>query len=510
MGWLLFGLVFVVHAPAITGEFLRWDDRQNILLNPWLQNMSWESIWTRPYYGLFIPVPYTVWAWLYHFKSEPWPFHLVNVVLHAGNAWLVYRLGQKVLRRSVWVWWAALAFGCHPLMVESVAWISAGRDLLAAHFTLWGLCFLVEKDSHPFRPWMSLGFFSLALLSKPTVLLVPIGVLGFWWRNCTKQQRQILFAWAGASVAAAVGTLYIQGPLQEVRVDPPLLAARFWVALDALAFYFQKVIAPWPLAADYGRTPEFVLNQASLLMALFTLAVAFILTLKTWRYFAFSILLLLPVLGLIPFQAQVDSTVADRYFYLAWIPLAASLFSQLGDRSKWLAPLLVGWAALSFNRSLDWRTNAGFFSDLVEKNPQSYLAQNALGTLALAENDRTRAEDHLLKARKIRPMDAVAAANLAQLRWSSGQTADLLAEFHPLLKDPVFLEKNKFEDRGLSALYRLVARGLWARHRWEEANDYYCSYFKIDPEDSEGQAEILRFLKEKAEAGLKINRCDSV
>ena len=68
----------------------------------------------------------------------PWPggHHLVNAVLHAANAVLLF----VVLRTMTGARWrselVAALFAVHPLHVESVAWIAERKDVLCTLFFL--------------------------------------------------------------------------------------------------------------------------------------------------------------------------------------------------------------------------------------------------------------------------------------------------------------------------------------------------------------------------------------
>src|SRR4029078_13428430 len=83
---------------------------------------------------------YTLWG------MNPAGYHLVNVLIHAANAALFYVVARRLLAAAqpaaaltpqrLGALAAALVFAVHPLRVESVAWITERRDVLAAMFYL--------------------------------------------------------------------------------------------------------------------------------------------------------------------------------------------------------------------------------------------------------------------------------------------------------------------------------------------------------------------------------------
>ncbi len=134
---LIVGSCLAVYGVTLAGEFLAWDDRQHFFLNPHLVAGEFQFFWTNAYYGFFAPVTYTVWTTLFQISHEPWPFHLLNLILHTCNALFVFSLIKALLKtddRTAAL--GALVFALHPLQVEPVAWISGGRDLMAAFFGL--------------------------------------------------------------------------------------------------------------------------------------------------------------------------------------------------------------------------------------------------------------------------------------------------------------------------------------------------------------------------------------
>src|SRR3954447_17229877 len=126
VGPLVYGLglllVFIAYWPALHAGFI-WDDDAHVTRNVMLRSLEGLGrIWTDPtllpqYYPL---VHTSFWAEYHLWKLHPLGFHVVNVFLHATNAFLVWR----VLRRLAipGALFAATLFAVHPVEVESVAW----------------------------------------------------------------------------------------------------------------------------------------------------------------------------------------------------------------------------------------------------------------------------------------------------------------------------------------------------------------------------------------------------
>src|ERR1039458_6170598 len=147
-GWLMGALLVLgtiaVYWPATGCGFVNLDDSINVSGNINVQKgLTWESI----KWALFNPVnggwlPLTVWSHMVVcqvFGMKPWGHHLINVLLHALNAALVFAW----LRQMTGATWRSLLvaalFAVHPLRVEAVAWVTERREVLSSCFGLLAL-----------------------------------------------------------------------------------------------------------------------------------------------------------------------------------------------------------------------------------------------------------------------------------------------------------------------------------------------------------------------------------
>jgi tetratricopeptide (TPR) repeat protein len=105
----------------------------------------------------------------------PW-WHLTSLLLHLCVIFLVYKLGQRVLKSSWAAAVAALLFAFHPIHVESVSYVSASTDLLVTLFLLIAfLCYshFRELDASPAYLAAAVFTAALAMLSKETAVMFP-------------------------------------------------------------------------------------------------------------------------------------------------------------------------------------------------------------------------------------------------------------------------------------------------------------------------------------------------
>jgi len=123
------------------------------------------------------PLPALAWT-LSNLPAGAGSLHAFSVLLHCANAILV---GRIVLRGTRSLSTAALStslFAVFPLLTESVIWLSGSFDLWAALFALLALNVIRREEEQSWRRDTSAAiFFGLALLSKESVLLLPLVVL---------------------------------------------------------------------------------------------------------------------------------------------------------------------------------------------------------------------------------------------------------------------------------------------------------------------------------------------
>lgn len=198
----------VVFARACSYDFSWWDDTSTVHHNPWFQKsapVALRHYWSSSENGLYVPVTYTAWIGLAvisrlqqadskDISLNPWIFHSANVAVHLCSALLAFVFLRMLVKKDVAACLGAILFAVHPVQVESVAWVSGLKDVLAGCLSLAALCRYVrraQRDSD--RPVVpdALGTicFVAAMLAKPSASMVaPIAlcidhfIVGRSWR----------------------------------------------------------------------------------------------------------------------------------------------------------------------------------------------------------------------------------------------------------------------------------------------------------------------------------------
>jgi protein O-mannosyl-transferase len=405
----LFAAVAFVFWPALSADFVQWDDPNMISANPALNPPGWAAtagFWTRPLNKLYMPLTATVWAGVAAIENvppgqalSPMPYHLLNLLVHAGAAALAFML-LKELVGSPWPAWAgAMIFALHPLQVESVAWASETKDLLFAGFGLAALwLYILHSKGDRRGGWqfpLATVLFGLALLSKSTAVVIPLlaAASDRWMLKKPLKGSLPLLAWA----ILAIPILVVAHNAQPAIRPAPILW-RLPVAIDAIGFYAVKLFAPIHLAIDYERSPHWLMEHSRAAwrgVAVVVPAIVLCMYRRTaWLRapLALVIFALLPVLGFMTFDFQDYSTVADHYTYLPMfgIALAVALLMRRALKTVYwicLCILLGCLAARSFSQTRVWRDTPALAANQFKIDPDSSTAHKILAEW-LVQNGR--------------------------------------------------------------------------------------------------------------------------
>src|SRR5208283_672973 len=174
-------------------------------------------------------------TWLSHaldcqiFGLNPAWHHDMNVLFHALNALLLFWVLKRATDSAGRSFVVAALFAVHPLNVEPVAWVAERKTMLSMLF------FLLALDAYRWyargpreaRYWIVAVLFSLGLMCKPQVIMLPF-VLLLWdyW-----PLGRMFVAEQGAPAGTRSAILNGKGFLALVKDKVPLFALS---AVDAL------------------------------------------------------------------------------------------------------------------------------------------------------------------------------------------------------------------------------------------------------------------------------------
>lgn len=408
---LLFLITFAVFSPVLRHHFIEgWDDSTAILTNrdynpPRLSKLG--RYWVPPPTDTFyVPVTYTIWGLLAMVSRSSAPpglpfnpayFYAANLVAHLLSVVMVF----LILRRLVHQRWPAAAgaamFALHPIQVEAVCNAWSLYSPLSGFFSflaIWQYLIFADlrrsetggRRAHgcvPLHYIFATLAFLLALMTKPTAVSVPLMIVAieFFLR------KRRLIEWAiPLAPWVALGPVFVWLNLHAApggTVFVPDITYRPLVPLDAIAFYLGKVFWPTGLVMDYGRSPIWLMEHP---LAWLTAVVAPVAAWICWRLrrrfpwlaASFGVFVggLLPTIGILPFDFQHYSTVADRYAYPAMLGVAIAAAFVL---RRWANRMLVAgviallalFTFLSVRQTRTWQDDWHVAAYTLETNPNS-------------------------------------------------------------------------------------------------------------------------------------------
>ena len=286
------------------------------------------------------------------------------------------------------------------------------------------------SPSYPKRGWrsrgsyfLSLAFFTLALLSKPMAVSLPLVLLILDWypfeRITTFKTFKTAFIeklpFIALSIGSSIMTILAQnsaGAVRSVEIIP--LSSRVLVAARSLVVYLWKMLAPLNLIPlyTYPRDISF-LSYAYILPVILTAAItlACIITAKkqrswisVWFYYVAT---LLPVLGIVQVGGQ---SMADRYTYLPGLGpflaaglIAAWVWEKIKILKKEVTAFKCAFVALAFFIFVPatyltikqigiWKNSIDLWSYVIEKEPAKVnLAYYMRGLVYQGQGDLDKA-----------------------------------------------------------------------------------------------------------------------
>jgi len=213
-------------------------------------------------WGFFRPLPLAIWQLVFPVAGAT-GLHLLNVVLHGVNTWLLYLLligvGVRAPARGI----AAALFLTFPASVEAVAWSSGVFDVALVCF---GLIYLIAatRRSKSSRAAGAIALVS-ALLTKETAVALPIMALFLGLRlridrGLVVGSIAVVAAYALVRLVVGIEVPGPEGPwsyvLKELVARPFAALAVPWTVREVRAAPFLLAVGPQlaiaGLAAGYA------------------------------------------------------------------------------------------------------------------------------------------------------------------------------------------------------------------------------------------------------------------
>jgi tetratricopeptide (TPR) repeat protein len=525
---VLAAVTILAYRPAWHGGFL-WDDDDYIINNELLTAPhGWQRIWfSLDSPSQYFPLTYST----FRVERALWGlnttgYHWVNLLLHVGNALLVWAVLARLKVPGSWL--AAAIFALHPVQVESVAWITERKNVLMGFFFLLTvLAWIAFVNERTRRPWifycLALIFYVLALSAKATACTLPAALfLILWLRKKPITMRRLMQIVPFVILGVGMGLLvvwwehYHQGTNRAAFTFLSPIE-RILVASRAVWFYLSKIFWPSNLTFIYPRwniSPANVLDYIWLFLGIAACVAIYFLR----RYFgrsvevaaAFFVATLSPVLGFIMLFTFRYTFVADHYQYLACIgpiALASAGIVSFSEKFTHYRVIVVSAALLVVASlgTLTWR-QAATYSDIetlwrttLARNPQCWMAHTNVGLVLFQKGQVDEAIAHYRSALQIQPDWWDAEYNLGTALSAKGEVDEAI-----LHSEKAVAMRPTDPDAQVS-----LANLLFQKGHIDEAIAHYQKALTVRPGDFLALYGLGHTLLEKGELDSAIQACGS-
>lgn len=441
-------LSFILFGNGIKGDFVLDDhavvqnrpELSNIFNLPGIFKASWlpGPAWISNYR------PLTLWSFALNnlFSEAPAGFHVVNILIHAANAVLIFLLAKKFASRRA-AYLTSILFLFLPIHVEAVTSIIGRKDILGTFFILLALLFFFNRK----HIWASASFFLALLASDFSISFLPLAavLLLIENRSFIKTFRlgwyyvaplPVYFAlryWAlGKYVLGGLGVNPIVAPMAFLPFK-----GRLFTGFYNFFLYLKKTVYPVNLSPDYSfnqiPTVHNIFSSPGALIGIgiFALLIAAFFLLRKEFKIALAIFLVnFIVMSDIVFVS--GGSMAERRWYLPSLGLvllvsllidfAISKYGKLKPVFGFLGVIvLLIFSVAIINQNRIWLNDRGLFVAAAERSPDSVWARTNLANVYFHEKNYEGARNELEAAFKFSDNYTPALNLWGKLLWREGK-----------------------------------------------------------------------------------------
>ncbi len=480
---LIFLFTAVVYIATLGNGFV-YDDNFVVMDNPLIRggapvseyffNNVWSFFAEESKANFYRPLQLVLYrAEFAAFKLTPWPWHLVNLILHALNASLVFLLALALLppmkseafgseRTSLLIAnispvLTALIFAFHPVNVEPVAWVSSVSDLLFVFFFLLGFLLYIKSKGEgrglAGAYAVSLGSFSLALLSKETaIVFIPVIFLyDLFFRGLKiRDALKALIPFVALAILYLMLRTYALGGITQKEVTELSTPLALLNIFPIFFSYISKLVFPMNLTVIYEFDPVVSLFAPSVLAGVVLFLVFIFLFFRYRKEGVVPLSLSMIVLPLVPIlyvPAVSTGGFAERYLYLSTAGFGLFVaycfirgVEEVALRHKEGGPgrvlffnsiitvslviVLVLYSLGTIKRIGVWKDDLTLWNDAVSNSPKSAIAHYNTGTVYDKQRKFPEALWHYQNAARLDPSYSVAFYNIGSIMARAGRFED--------------------------------------------------------------------------------------
>jgi tetratricopeptide (TPR) repeat protein len=414
--------VFVAYGNVFNSPFVL-DDRVLILTNTFLRGWQYlPSILTSAVTagggiagGFYRPLQIFIYFLIYQAVGPSlFAFHVLNLILHAANACLLYRFGCKLGFNARAMFLAVLLWALHPVQVEAVAYMSSTADMLYVFFSLIALLILL-LDFTPRKCMLVLPLFLLGMLSKEEAVMLPLLAMSCLYLLSERRFRAQTYTrtwplWLGAILYALAHRYLLSfGDYPFYPANLPYTSSilcRVYTALATLPEYLSMLVWPTHLRFYRNLFPVFTLWHLPTLegLAIVVLSGAQIMLARSraaralsWGLLWFAAAHILHTGILVP----LNSMLLEHWLYMPsaglFLGIAESLSSLRPKHAHKIGATLIALGlalilgVLTYNQNTMWHDEEQLYLNVFRNGEPSLDAHDNLGAYYAEHGDYEKA-----------------------------------------------------------------------------------------------------------------------
>ena len=465
-----------VYWQASRFDFINFDDPVYIMESSYvksgttLEGIRWAFM--TKHTGLWYPLVWLSFMVDYQiYGLHPGGYHVTNLIFHMLSTlllfWLFCRMTGAVWKSA----FVAFLFALHPLHVESVAWVSERKDVLSAFFWMLTLCLYVYYTEKPVvKRYLPVIFcFSLALMSKPMVVTLPVimMLLDYWPLNRFQSQKSNWFFWQlkekwpffVLSLVLVFITFYTPDRA-EIKYLP--FSFRLANAPVAAVTYLVKTFWPYNMAFFYPFPKQIPVWQflATFLFIIFISTIVIVLVKKMPHLFVGWLWYMIMILPVVKIVSVGTDAMADRYHYLPSIGITLmlawgipSLIKNQDIRRKYLFPatitLLIFLAVLTWKQCGYWKNSLDLAMHALQVTKKNFMAHNNLASALMDKGQIQDAIHHYNEAIRLESGYADAYYNRGIAYHKLGDYRQAIGNYNQAIQI-VPQNSNYYKNRGVA------------------------------------------------------------
>ncbi|MDO8529172.1 MAG: tetratricopeptide repeat protein, partial [bacterium] len=469
---LLFAVIFIVYFNSLGNGFVS-DDIGSILKNPDINNP--KVVFSLGSGFIQKIVLYIVFSL---FGDNPTYFRIFNILFHFGSTLVIFSILNILTKKRIVALFSAIIFAVHPILIESVAWISGMPYVIYSFFLLLSfLLYMLSKNNRKLY-WISLALFILAVNSSEKAIVfffilvayeISIGSIKNNWKRLIPYfllNLVLIINFAGkiGYRINALETVHYQGSggMYNPLVQIPI----------AIASYLRLIF--WPNKLTLYHT-EMSFTQAEYIFALLIFLIFITAVLYFYKknkpvffWLAFFVITLIPTIT----PLKIAWIVAERYVYLGALGIivpAAMLFSKIAENEKYKKTVYIGFSIIVLSlsirtvvRNIDWRNEDNLWIATAKTSPSGPNIHNNLGDVYGRQGNQEKAVEEFKKAIEINPMYADAYHNLANTYQKMGKLDEAIENYQKAIE----FNSNLWQS------YQNLASVYFSQGDYEKAYEY--------------------------------------